>query len=696
MEFKGRVFKSILDKDVEKYPIFFAIRKSLVMMIPIILIGSFGTLLQSLPIEAYQSFIKGFSDGIIYDIIYMIRACCWDYFSLLLIISISMCYSSEYTDNIDEIIISAVIGVVNFLILSNVGSSNFDMASFNVAGTFTAVFIGMTIGPIYMKLRMSFDNKLTTDGLFGTSFSRAVNTLIPAIIVFGICLSISFLLSIIFNVSSFTELISKVCLMIFNNLGTGFLSGFIYTMLIHVLWLFGIHGSNALTDVSNTLFVEAPADQIFNKTLFDAFIIIGGCGATLALVIAIVLVSRNRSIRNVAKQGFIPVLFNINELITFGLPIIFNPIMAIPFVLVPLVSMTTTYLAVYFEIIPRAINEVGWTTPVILSGYKATGSIAGSLLQIVNICLAILIYIPFLRLYEEKLNQRLKVRVKTLVEFLMNAENEVRDVELCKRRDVYGSTAQVISNDLKKAITNKELYMEFQPQVDNDGCCIGAEALLRWSHPIVGFIYPPLIIQLAKENNVLAELENLIFDNSCRVTAQAREVLGFEIKVSINITAKSLARKHIIEEIQASLDKYSLDADNIYFELTESEILSTNNNILEKLAKLKKLGFHLLIDDFSMGHTSVKYLQTDCFSGVKLDAAITKNVTDDHVGREIISSLAALGKKLDIGIIAEYVEDTEQRDILSNLGCTLFQGWLYSKALPEDKFLEYIQNNKKI
>ncbi len=695
METKGKVLKSIIDKDVDGYSIFFAIKKSLVMMIPIILIGSFGTVLQSLPIDAYQSFIKSFADGIIYDIFYLIRACCIDYFSLLLIISISMCYSSEYTDNIDEVIISAVIGVVNFLILSNAGGVDFDLSSFNVSGTFTAVFVGMAIGPIYVKLRMIFDNRLTTDGLFGTSFSRAVKTLIPAIMVFSITMLLSFLLLKVFDVSSLTELISKICCKIFNNLGTGFFSGFAYTIIVHILWLFGIHGGNALNDVANTLFVDAPVDQIFNKTLFDSFVIIGGCGATLALVISIIVVSKNRSLRNVARQGFIPVIFNINELITFGVPIIFNPIMAIPFVLVPVVCMITTYFAVYFELIPHVINEVGWTTPIILSGYKATGSMAGSVLQIVNIILSILIYVPFLKIYERSLDQKLVVRVKKLIEFLISAENEVRDVALCRRRDIYGSTAQMMSNDLKKAIENKELYMEYQPQVDNLGHCIGGEALLRWNHPIVGLIYPPLIIQLAKENNLLADLESLIFDDVCRVTSVAKKTYGFDIKVSINITAKSLSREKIIEQIQASLDKYSLDTNNIYLELTESEILTTSNNTMEKLAKLKKLGFHMLIDDFSMGHTSVKYLQTDCFSGVKLDAAITKNVTDDHVGREIISSLAALGKKLDIGLIAEYVEDTEQRDILANLGCTLFQGWLYSKALPENKFLEYIENNKK-
>ena len=93
-----------------------------------------------------------------------------------------------------------------------------------------------------------------------------------------------------------------------------------------------------------------------------------------------------------------------------------------------------------------------------------------------------------------------------------------------------------------------------------------------------------------------------------------------------------------------------------------------------------------------MGHTSLKYLKTQCFDGIKLDASITKNVKEDHVGQEIIASLTDLGKRLDVGIIAEYVEDESQKDVLKNLGFGLYQGYLYSKPLEEKDFLEYIRN----
>ena len=275
---------------------------------------------------------------------------------------------------------------------------------------------------------------------------------------------------------------------------------------------------------------------------------------------------------------------------------------------------------------------------------------------------------------------------------LKEAEENSTTPDLSGRNDVYGSTARTMINELEQAIRMKELYMVYQPQMDNDGKCIGAEALIRWNNKNVGFIYPPLIIELAKEGNLLGKLEELIFDDACRVAAEAVQCIGDNVKISINITAKSLNRKTLVEEIEKAAQKYNVNPHCIWLEITENDVLSGTDEVTAKLKKIKECGHNLLIDDFSMGHTSLKYLKTQCFDGIKLDASITKNVKEDHVGQEIIASLTDLGKRLDVGIIAEYVEDESQKDVLKNLGFGLYQGYLYSKPLEEKDFLEYIRN----
>ena len=192
-------------------------------------------------------------------------------------------------------------------------------------------------------------------------------------------------------------------------------------------------------------------------------------------------------------------VFNISEIVLFGVPVILNPILLIPFMLVPMVNYLVTYAAMFFGLVPHVIREVDWTTPVILSGYQATGSWAGAVLQILCLAIGVCIYKPFIRMYEEQRELRLKRDVKRLVEEMQREEQNNSISPYTKREDEIGHMARILADELVEAIRRKELFLVYQPQVNRDGRCIGAEALIRWEHPEFGFIYPPLIIQLAKE-----------------------------------------------------------------------------------------------------------------------------------------------------------------------------------------------------
>ncbi|MGO5444284.1 PTS transporter subunit EIIC [Faecalimonas sp. LCP19S3_D12] len=144
--------------------------------------------------------------------------------------------------------------------------------------------------------------------------------------------------------------------------------------------------------------------EIINKVFLDSISDIGGAGATLALVIAILLVSKNRSTKKVAGYGIIPSIFNINEIILFGIPIVFNTTLLIPFILVPVLNLLIGYVATVIGVMPVVIQQLDWITPPILSGYLMTKSINGAIMQLVLIVIDVLIYIPFVKRMDRKGN----------------------------------------------------------------------------------------------------------------------------------------------------------------------------------------------------------------------------------------------------------------------------------------------------
>ena len=680
-----------LTKLMESNLIMLAIRHALTITIPVLMIGSIACLLKSLPIEVYQSFITGFADGLLYKFFSIIHSACFDFFSIFVVINVSICYMMEYTGAIGDLMTIPAVALAGFFILSGAGTADFNVAALSVNNTFTAVLSSVSICVVLRHIQTLGNGKIKTGTSGGLLYHKAINMIIPAIIVLMGCGVAMLLFRAVTQENNLLDLMTKIGNSVVNLTDNNFIKGVTYLFIVQISWFFGLHGGNIMESVVRANFMEVLPTEVFNKTFFDTYVNMGGCGTAICIVIAIFICSKHETSRNVAKGAILPIICNINELVTFGLPIVFNPIMGIPFLLVPLANYSLAYIATAMNIVPHVIQRVEWTTPVFISGYCSTGTIAGALLQLVCIVTGVLIYMPFIKIHERVFDDMFKTRVDGLTELLIEHQLNNSAPHFLRRKDVYEATAKTLIFELEQAIKNRELFMMYQPQVDTNGKCIGAEALLRWKHPIAGFIYPPLIIELAKEGKLLAQLEHFIFDEACRMAKRASKYLGDDMKISVNITATSLKRNTIAEEIDIAAERHQLSPRCIWVEITENDVLSDTEDVVAKLRRLKDSGHKLLIDDFSMGNTSLKYLKTECFDGIKLDAAITKNVKNDKVGQEIIAVLSDLGKRLDIKLMAEYVEDESQKKVLQDLGCNFYQGYLYSKPLEENEFIEYIK-----
>ena len=283
-----------------------------------------------------------------------------------------------------------------------------------------------------------------------------------------------------------------------------------------------------------------------------------------------------------------------------------------------------------------------------------------------------------------------------LVGIMKKCEETTEEVTLTECEGNAGRLAKLLAGDLQDSLyassvrifpdkAENPLLIKYQPQVDNTGRCIGAEALLRWEHVRYGSLYPPLVIHLAKESGNLYELETYIIEGAVREAASFRQAFGF--KLSVNVTVSTLYDKRFISFLQEIAERYMLRTGNICIEITEETELITSEDTGALIKKIRNFGYTFALDDFSMGHTSLQYLQHNPFDLVKLDGGLVKSVMTNERTREIINSIVYLSKSLEFKVLAEYVETEELKDALEQIGVVLYQGYLFGPAVDRDKFI---------
>lgn len=676
---------------IENNIFFTIIRNGLTMMIPLVLIGGISCALINLPFINYDSFPAILKQ--LYIILDAIYQGTFGIFSLALVIVLSLCYGMEKNETADKAGLYIIVALGSYGAQLNIANPNFDIESLGTKGSFAAIFITLFSCYCFEKIKQITVLTLKKYSLgMNVICANAINALIPMAIVISLIVLINQTIFCVTGISNMNDLFTNISCNLFADIDNNFSSGLLYTFMLHVLWICGFHGSHVLEPVAQGMFTTVTEDLIFSKSFFDTYVVMGGCGTTICVLLVLLFFFKKDRMGNYAKIASFSVVFNLNEVLNFGIPIVLNPVLAIPFILTPVVIYCFAYFITVIGLVPPLIHQVPWSTPIIFSGYLGTGSIRGSLLQIACIIIGMLIYYPFLQVHKQIQETIAKEKLNTIILDLQNEELTNEIPQFLGRADSQGQIFRMLLDDLKTSIKQKKLFMLYQPQMDDTGRCLGAEALLRWIHPLYGFIYPPLIIHLAKEGGILQELEEYIFDMAGSAIKKTSEEYDGDFKISINITGKSLLWD-IESCIDSCLNKYKIPAENMWLEITEQDVISNADFVTEKLERLNRLGHTLLIDDFGMGHTSLIYLQSNYFGVVKLDGSLVKNLMDNETNQKIISSIVELGKELDVKIIAEYVETAEQRDLLQKLGCHWYQGYLYSKPVSLDEFIQCIKEH---
>ena len=687
-----QIMKSFLK--VEKSHLLNIVRRGLTMLVPIIMVGAVAHAILYFPNDSFSHLITE-RYAWISTLLEMVYKGTFGMFSMILVVALAVSYAMEKNEAIDKMFFYAITAIASFGTQLVMSSEEKVWEILGNQGCFVAMMVGLLASVLFSKLQnIEFISlRKYTIGMDAV-LANAIQSIFPATITVAFFALFEYLVLLISGGEDIYTIWTTCSENIFSSMGNGFLSAFLYTFLVHIFWILGFHGSHMMESVAVNYFSAVGEDIVFSKSLFDTYVMMGGCGMTICVLIGIILFVKKKRMRNVGKLAIFTVIFNTNEILNFGIPIMLNPIFAIPFICVPIVGLVLSYVAVTLGFISPVMNEIPWTMPVFISGYMASGSFAGVVLQAIIITIGVLIYTPFVRIYERIYDIRMKEKIEMLVQELQEYEKLAQNPNFLYRMDNTGMVARMLLQELKQAIKQEKLFLLYQPQVDADGRYIGAEALMRWKHPDYGFIYPPLIIYLAKEGGILPDLERMLFDNSISAIKKISEKCGNEFKISVNITAHSL-NWEIEEYVVQKLKEYQVPATQLWLEITEQDMLMNSDMVVKKVNQLKEAGHKLLIDDFGMGHTSLIYLQSEYFDVVKLDGSLVRDIIEKSTNQKIVASVIELAKKLNVKVVAEYVETNEQCQMLKDLGCDWYQGYLFGKPMTLDEYIENMIHNSQ-
>lgn len=293
----------------------------------------------------------------------------------------------------------------------------------------TAILVGLSVGAIYsLCIRKNLRIKMPESVPPGVS--NAFSALIPGFIIATLSMVVYIICDKIKGVS-ITEIIYQILQIPMQNLSDSLVGIIVIMALISIFWWFGLHGPNIVMGImapiltANALSNQAVVDagqslvvgenaKVVTVQMVDIYGKFGGAGITLGLLIAALIVAKSRQVKELSKMALIPGIFNINEPVVFGLPIVFNPLMVVPFIVVPILAVLMTYFSITLGFVePFLAVQVPWTTPPIISGFLLSGW-QGAVLQIAILAMSIFVYLPFVKLQDKvSYNEENKVNEAT-------------------------------------------------------------------------------------------------------------------------------------------------------------------------------------------------------------------------------------------------------------------------------------------
>ena len=249
-----------------------------------------------------------------------------------------------------------------------------------------------------------------------------------------------------------------------------------------------------------------------------------------------------------------------------------------------------------------------------------------------------------------------------------------------------------METELRRAVERNQLVLHYQPKVDlRTGKVVGAEALVRWQHPVLGLIPPDRFIPIAEESGLIVSIGQWVFDAACAQSAAWRSVGLGDLKIAVNVSRHELAAGSMVPNVQQALARHGVAPGNLVIELTESMLVDHGEETTRQLDQLRALGLLLSIDDFGTGYSSMSYLRHFRVQELKIDRSFISGTPDDPTDTAIVRAITVLAHSLKMTVVAEGVETVPQREFLQSIGCDVYQGYVCSRPLPPEQFVRRVR-----
>ena len=412
-----------------------SIKKAFTITLPVIILGSIASLINNMPVNIVQAGLATPAG----QVVRAVNGAVWLGSTAVMAILIAWTLG-YYLGNAYKLsgTLSALTSVSAYLtICVTTSDGGISLSRLGSSGLFGAILIAILATELYhvfsnLKINISEDMAEEVRQMFAALFPVMLSVF---------CIALTNGIILMTSGKGVDEWIYTGLSFLFSAADGGGLAGTLFLVFgIHIFWFFGIHGGNVMDSIMASAFGENLLHNtelyainhnafdgqlaIISKGFLDTFVFMGGAGTSLSIIIAVLIIARSRYMRGIAKMGGIFVVFNMNEIVLFGFPVILNPILLIPFLLTPLTVTLISWSAMSLGLAARVVTEVHWAMPPLISGYLATGGhLSGSILQMINITAGILIYLPFIRLMDRRAVQKESLKDNTVL--LKNTLNTV-------------------------------------------------------------------------------------------------------------------------------------------------------------------------------------------------------------------------------------------------------------------------------
>jgi len=248
-------------------------------------------------------------------------------------------------------------------------------------------------------------------------------------------------------------------------------------------------------------------------------------------------------------------------------------------------------------------------------------------------------------------------------------------------------TRAALEADLRHAVIDRQLLLFYQLQVGDDHLPLGAEALVRWIHPVRGMVMPAQFIPIAEESSLILDIGYWVLETAClQLAAWAKNSQMCSLTLAVNVSAQQFSQNDFVSTVTALTRLHGVNPARLKLELTESVILNDVADVVAKMRALKDIGVQLAMDDFGTGYSSLSYLKQLPLDQLKIDQSFVRDIAMNNDDAVMIKAIIDMAQNFRMDVIAEGVETEEQLDFLKLNGCMSYQGYLFSKPVPLDEF----------